>query len=223
MDRSDLLKINAGIVGTVVEDIKKNGDNPILILVTNPLDVMAYLAFKKSGFDPARVIGMAGVLDSSRFAYFIAEHLNVSIKDISPMVLGGHGDSMVPLPRYTTVSGVSIVDLMSAEEIESLVDRTRHGGAEIVKLLKEGSAFYAPASSISAMVESIVRNENRILPCAAYLTGQYGIDDLFVGVPCKLGENGIEQILELNLSDAERESLHHSAGKVRETINQMDA
>ncbi len=218
MSREQLLEINTGIIREVCGKLKDSGADPILIVVTNPLDVMAYAAWKITGFPKHRVIGMAGVLDSNRLAHFVAEKLQVSVRDISPMVLGGHGDSMVSLPRFTTVSGIPITELMSAEDIEALVDRTRHGGAEIVGLLKKGSAYYAPGASIAAMVRAILHDENRILPCSAYLEGEYGLNGVYVGVPCKLGEGGLKQILELKLTKKEQDELNKSAAIVKENI-----
>ena len=203
MSREDLLQKNAEIVGSVTEQIVKYAPNSLIILVTNPLDIMTYHAWKVSGFPANRVVGQAGILDSARFRYFIAETLNVSIEDISAMVLGGHGDTMVPLPRYTTVAGIPITELMSEETISQLSERTRNGGGEIVNLLKTGSAFYAPGAAIAQMAEAIIKDKKRILPCSAYLTGQYGINDVYIGVPIKLGANGIEEIIELRLTDSE--------------------
>jgi malate dehydrogenase len=218
MSRDDLLKTNAGIVGGVAENVKKYAPNAIVIVVSNPLDVMTCLVGAKTGFQKNRVIGMAGVLDSARFRCFIATELGVSHQDVQAMVLGGHGDDMVPLVRYSTVSGISIQDLISKERLDALVTRTRNGGAEIVGLLKTGSAYYAPSASVAQMVQSIIRDEKRILPCAAFCTGQYGIKDMFVGVPCKLGKNGIEQIIELKLSSEELNQLQASANHVRESM-----
>jgi len=218
MTREDLLMANAKIVGSVTEEVAKVVPNAIIIMVTNPLDIMSYHAWKVSGFPTNQVIGQAGILDSARFRYFIAEELRVSIEDICTIVLGGHGDTMVPLPRYTTVSGIPITELMSEETIERLVERTRKGGGEIVNLLKTGSAFYAPGAAVAQMVEAIVKDKKRILPCSAYLTGQYGIEDVYVGVPVKLGASGVEGIIELCLNDSELESLHKSAEIYQEGI-----
>jgi malate dehydrogenase len=215
MTREQLQETNAGIVKGACEAIVRNGDSPIVITVTNPLDVMTYLACKVTKFDRHRVFGMAGVLDSSRMAYFIAEKLRVSVKDVSAMVLGGHGDMMVPLPRYTTVSGIPLPELLPAEEIEKINKRTQDGGIEIVNLLKQGSAFYAPASSVAAMVGSIVNDEKRILPCCAFLDGEYGFTDVCLGVPVKLGAGGIEQILTLTLTEAEQAAMKKNAEAVR--------
>jgi malate dehydrogenase len=221
MTRDDLLKKNAEIVGGVAEVIKTAAPDAIVVVVSNPLDVMTTLMHRITGFPKNRVVGMAGVLDSARFSAFIGMELDCSVKDIRSMVLGGHGDSMVPLPRYTTVSGVPITELMSAERIDALVDRTRKGGAEIVGLLKIGSAFYAPSASAVAMVSSILRDEKRILPSCCLLEGEYGLSDVFVGVPAKLGVNGIEQIYELTLTDDEKAALHTSAEAVRETVAKL--
>jgi len=214
MSRDDLLRKNAGIVGGIAEAVKRHAPDAFVILVSNPLDVMTWLTAETTGFPKNRVMGMAGVLDSARFSAFIAAELNVSVKDISAMVLGGHGDSMVPLPRYTTVSGVPITELMSQERIEALVERTRKGGAEIVGLLKVGSAFYAPSASVVSMVAAILRDEKRILPVCAKLEGEYGLNDVFAGVPAKLGAGGIEEIIELRLDPAEMKALRASAEKV---------
>ncbi len=222
MTRDQLLATNAGIVRGACEAILKNGDAPFVIVVTNPLDVMTYLAVRTTGFDRRRVIGMAGVLDSSRMAFFIAEALGCSVRDVRAMVLGGHGDMMVPLPRYTTVSGIPIPELLPADAVERINRRTRDGGIEIVNLLKQGSAFYAPASSAAAMVGSLVNDERRILPCSVRLDGEYGLKDVCLGVPAMLGAAGVERVLELKLSDAEREALHKSAEQVRGTCRQLN-
>ncbi len=218
MTREDLLQQNAEIVGSVVQNVAQVAPNCILIVVSNPLDIMTYHAWKISGFPTERVVGQAGVLDSSRFRYFIADELDVSVEDISATVLGGHGDTMVPLPRYTTVAGISITELMDAPVIERLVERTRNGGAEIVNLLKTGSAFYAPAASVAQMVETIAKDKKRILPCSAYLTGQFGIHDVYIGVPVKLGAAGVEDILEIPLTDEEKQALTRSANTYRDGI-----
>ena len=218
MCRDDLLTTNADIVGQVSEDIARYAPGSILILVTNPLDVMAHVAFKRSGFPPERVVGMAGILDTARYRYFLAKELDVSVEDVTAFVLGGHGDAMVPLPRYTTVAGIPITELLEAATIDRIVQRTRDGGAEIVGHLKTGSAFYAPASAVTEMVKSIVRDKKRILPCAAWLTGQYGIHDLFVGVPVKLGASGVERIIEIGLTPDEASALHASADGIRESV-----
>nr|MBC8228122.1 malate dehydrogenase [bacterium] len=221
MSREDLLQKNAKIVGNVTEQIVKHAPNSIIILVTNPLDIMTYHAWKVSGFPTNRVMGQAGILDSARFRYFISEALKVSIEDISAMVLGGHGDTMVPLPRYTTVAGIPITELMAAETISQLIERTRNGGGEIVNLLKTGSAFYAPGASVAQMAEAIIKDKKRILPCSAYLTGQYDINDIYIGAPVKLGANGVEEIIELRLTDSELAALQKSANIYREGISSL--
>ena len=222
MSRDDLVNINAKIVKSVVEAVVKNSPDCILIVVSNPLDIMAYLALKVSGFEKNRVIGMAGVLDSARFRSFIALELGVSQEDVQAMVLGGHGDTMVPLLRYSTVSGIPITQLMSEDRANKLADRTRKGGGEIVDLLKTGSAYYAPGSSAAQMVESIIKDKKRVLPCAAYLEGEYGIDGLFVGVPVKLGARGIEEIIKIDLTQEEVNALQHSAEEVKHTIAKLE-
>lgn len=218
MSRDDLLKKNYEIVGATVQKVVALSPNSILILVTNPLDAMAQAAYRLSKFSRNRVIGMAGVLDSARFASFIAAELHVSVKDINAFVLGGHGDTMVPLPRYSTVSGIPITDLLPAETIARLVQRTRDGGAEIVKHLKTGSAFYAPSAAVAAMVEAILQDQGRILPCAAYLEGEYGLEGVFVGVPCKLGARGIEDVIQIQLTKEEQAELQRSADAVRTLV-----
>src|SRR5881296_74181 len=218
MTRDDLLFKNAEIVGSVVEQIVARSTSAILVLVTNPLDAMVQLAWKKSGFPTQRVLGMAGVLDSARFRTFIAGELNVSVENVTAFVLGGHGDTMVPLPRYSTVAGIPITELMDAATVERLVQRTRDGGAEIVKYLKTGSAYYAPSAAVTEMVEAILKDKKKILPCAAYLEGEYGIKGLFVGVPVKLGAKGIEQIIEIKLTPDEKAGLEKSAAAVRELV-----
>ncbi|MCI0339658.1 MAG: malate dehydrogenase [Planctomycetales bacterium] len=215
MTRLDLLKVNTGIVGGVVAEVSKRARDAILVMVTNPLDMMTYLAMRKSGFPKTRVTGMAGVLDSARFRTFIALELNVSVKDVDAMVLGGHGDSMVPLPRYSTVSGVPITELLPQERIEALVKRTREGGAEIVNLLKQGSAFYAPGLSIVEMVQGFLLEERRLLPCCCWLEGEYGLNGVFAGVPAILSRGGVEKVVELKLTDSERAMLTKSAEEVR--------
>ena len=220
MSRDDLLRVNGEIVIQATQKAIAHSPNAIIIVVTNPLDVMTYLAWKASGLAPQRVMGMAGILDSSRFQTFIALELGVSSADVDAMVLGGHGDLMVPLPRYSTVNGIPITELLDLATIERLVERTRNGGAEIVELLQTGGAYYAPASSICVMVETILRNRSRLLPIAAYLEGQYGLQDVFIGVPARLACRGIESILELELSDRELEALHRSAASVRENVEE---
>jgi len=223
MSRDDLLQKNAAIVGGLANAVGKHAPGAIVIVVTNPLDVMTHLVYRRTGFDSRRVMGMAGVLDSARFRAFIAMELGVSIKDVQAMVLGGHGDSMVPLPRYSTVSGVPITEMMSPERIAALVDRTRKGGAEIVALLKQGSAYYAPSAAVACMVESIIRDRKRILPAAVHLGGQYGLTDVFAGVPVKLGSDGVEEIIELELTDEELAALHESAEQVRKLVEKISA
>ncbi|MDP9263392.1 MAG: malate dehydrogenase, partial [Acidobacteriota bacterium] len=218
MTRDDLLFKNAEIVGGVVEQVVARSKNAILILVTNPLDAMVQLAWKKSGFPHQRVVGMAGILDSARFRTFIAQELKVSVENVTAFVLGGHGDTMVPLPRYSTVAGIPITELMNKETIERLVQRTRDGGAEIVKYLKTGSAYYAPSAAVTEMVEAILKDKKKILPCAAYLEGEYGIKGLFVGVPCKLGEKGLEEIIQIKLTPEEQAALQKSADAVKELV-----
>jgi len=221
MSRSDLLKANADIVGPAAEAVKKHAPNAFVIVVTNPLDVMAYVAWRKTGFPRQRVLGMAGVLDATRFRAFVAMELNVCAYDVHAMVLGGHGDSMVPLPRYTTVGGVPITELLPKDKIDALSARTRDGGAEIVKLLKTGSAYYAPAMSAVDMVQAILRDEKRVLPCSVLLSGEYGMKDLFLGVPCVVGAGGVERVIELSLDAAETQALKTSGGGVREMIEEL--
>jgi malate dehydrogenase len=218
MSRDDLLNTNAGIVKQVSENIKRTSPNAIVIVVSNPLDVMCHVAKSVTGFPRERVIGMAGVLDTGRYRAFLAEALDVSVKDIQAMVLGGHGDTMVPLISYTSVSGIPITQLMERSALEAIVDRTRNGGAEIVKYLKTGSAYYAPSAGAVQMVESIVRDQKRILPCAAWLEGEYGMSGLFLGVPCKLGRRGLEKVIEVELTSKERVDLGKSADAVREPM-----
>ncbi|MDD5302936.1 MAG: malate dehydrogenase [Elusimicrobia bacterium] len=221
MSRDDLLNTNAKIVASVTENVVKFSPNCILIIVSNPLDAMCQVALKVSKFPKHRVIGMAGVLDSARMRWFIAEALDVSMESVHAMVLGGHGDTMVPMPRFSTVSGISITELLPKEKIEAINQRTRDGGAEIVKLLKTGSAYYAPSASAAEMVESILKDKRKILPCAALLEGEYGVEGVFVGVPCKLGARGIESIIQLNLTVEERAALLKSAGAVKELVGAL--
>jgi malate dehydrogenase len=218
MSREDLLKTNAGIVQQVSEQIKATSPNAIVIMVSNPLDTMAYVCMKATGFPRERVIGMAGVLDTARYRSFIALELDVSVEDIQALVLGGHGDTMVPLASYTTVSGIPLSQLLAQDRIDKLVDRTRNGGAEIVSLLKTGSAYYAPAAAAVQMAEAIVLDKKRLLPCSAWLNGEFGMKGLFLGVPCKLGRNGLEKIIEVKLTDAERAALKKSGDAVLETM-----
>ena len=221
MTRDDLVKKNQEIISQVTEQVVKNSPNCIIIMVTNPLDAMAQLALHVSGFPRERIIGQAGVLDTARFRTFIAQELNVSVRDVQAYVLGGHGDTMVPLARMCTVAGVPISQLMPAERIEQIVQRTRDGGAEIVKLLGTGSAYFAPSASVLQMVDSILLDKKMIMPCAVYLQGEYGIRNLFVGVPVKLGAKGLEQVIEIELSESERTALQKSADAVRELVQVM--
>ena len=218
MSRDDLLKTNAGVIGSVSREIKRVAPNAIVIVVTNPLDVMAQVALEETQFPRERVIGMAGVLDTARYRSFIALELDVSIEDIQALVLGGHGDTMVPLASYTSVSGIPLSQLLSQDRIDALIERTRKGGGEIVSHLKTGSAYYAPAAAAVQMAEAIVKNKRRILPCAAWLQGEYGMRDLYLGVPCMLGENGIERVIEVELDGEERAALESSAEHVRSTV-----
>jgi len=218
MSRDDLLNTNAGIVKQVSEEVKRTSPHAIIIVVSNPLDVMCYVAKEVTGFPRQRVLGMAGVLDTARYRAFLAEALDVSVRDIQAMVLGGHGDTMVPLITYTTVSGIPVTQLIDRSRLDAIVDRTRNGGAEIVKFLKTGSAYYAPSSGAVQMAEAIVHNQRRILPCAAWLEGEYGMSDLFLGVPCKLGRNGLERVIEVELTTDERAALEKSAEAVREPM-----
>ena len=221
MSRDDLLNTNAGIVKSVSEQIAKSSPKSILIIVSNPLDVMCYVAMKASGFPRERVIGMAGVLDTARYRAFLASELDVSVRDIQAMVLGGHGDTMVPLISYTSVSGIPITQLIDKAKLDAIVDRTRTGGAEIVKHLKTGSAYYAPSAAAVEMVEAILKDKKKILPCAAYLNGQYGTKGLYVGVPVKLGRNGVEQIIEIKLQKDEQAAFDKSAAAVRELVDKL--
>jgi malate dehydrogenase len=218
MSRDDLLNTNAGIVKQVSEQVKKTSPDAIIIVVSNPLDVMCYVAKAVSGFPRERVIGMAGVLDTARYRAFLAEALDVSVRDIQAMVLGGHGDTMVPLISYTSVSGIPVTQLMERATLDAIVDRTRNGGAEIVKHLKTGSAYYAPSAGAVQMAEAIVRDQKRILPCSAWLDGEYGMKGLYLGVPCKLGRKGLEKIIEVELTKDERAALEKSAEAVRDPM-----
>ena len=223
MSRTDLLNDNQEIVGSVTEQVVENSPNAIIIVVANPLDAMCHVALETSGFPRERVIGMAGILDTARYRTFIAERIGASVRDVFALVLGGHGDTMVPLPSMATVSGVPITQMLSQDEVDAIVQRTRQGGGEIVELLGSGSAFYAPAAAIVEMVDAILMDQKRILPCAAYLQGEYGLNDLFVGVPVKLGAGGIEDVIELDLSDDEREQLEYSANDVREMVEVLNS
>jgi malate dehydrogenase len=218
MSRDDLLNTNYKIMQDVVSNVVKYSPNSIIIVVSNPLDAMAQAAYKLSGFSRNRVIGMAGVLDSARFCTFIAQELNVSVENVTAFVLGGHGDTMVPLTRYSTVAGIPVTELIEKTKLERIVQRTRDGGAEIVKYLKTGSAFYAPGRAVLEMCEAILKDKRKILPCAVYLEGEYGISGLFVGVPAKLGANGIEQVIEIKLTDEESAALKKSAAAVKELV-----
>ncbi|MCL4510831.1 MAG: malate dehydrogenase [Bacteroidetes bacterium] len=215
MSRDDLLATNAGVLKSVTEQVAPRSPKSIIIVVSNPLDVMVYVALKVSGFERNRVIGMAGVLDTARFRTFIASELNVSVEDVQAFVLGGHGDSMVPLVRYTSVAGIPLTEMMAADKIEKFVKRTRDGGAEIVSLLKTGSAYYAPSAAVAQMVEAIAKDKKRILPCSVFLKGEYGMNDVVLGVPVKLGKKGVEQVVEIKLTDSEKAELNKSADDVK--------
>jgi malate dehydrogenase len=221
MDRMDLLKVNAEIVKQAARNINEYAPNSTIVVVSNPLDVMCRVALRTSGFALRRVVGMAGILDSTRFRYFVAEHLGCALTDVHAMVLGGHGDQMVPLPRFTTVAGVPITALMDEESIRRLVQRTRAGGAEIVSYLKTGSAYYAPAAAAAEMVEAILTDRKQLVPCAAYLRGEYGIENLFIGVPVILGANGVERIIELELDADEQSQLQQSAAAVKQGMDEL--
>ena len=223
MSRDDLIGINSGIIKTAGEGIKKNAPNAFVIVITTPLDAMVEVMQKVTGFDPKKVVGMAGVLDSARFRYFLAEEFNVSVEDVTAFVLGGHGDTMVPLTRYSTVAGIPLPDLVAMgwttqEKLDKIVQRTRDGGAEIVALLKTGSAYYAPASSAIAMAESYLKDKRRVLPCAAKLNGEYGINGLYIGVPVIIGKNGVEKIIEIKLSEEEQKMFDHSVNAVKDLV-----
>ena len=221
MTREELSLKNGTVIKSVVEKIKEYAPSCIIIMVTNPLDVMTHLAWKVSGFESSRVIGMGGILDTARYKYFIAQELNVSVKDIEALVLGSHGDTMVPIDRYTTLKGIPISQFISSEKLDSIIERTKYGGAEIVKLLKSGSAWHAPSSSAVVMVEAILHDSKRIVPASAYLNGEYGITDTHIGVPVKLGASGVEEILEITLTDTERSALKRSADIVKETFDNL--
>jgi malate dehydrogenase len=222
MDRMDLLKVNTNIVKMAAQNIAAYAPNSTVIVVSNPLDVMCHIAYRTTGFAVRRVIGMAGILDSTRFRYFVAEELNCAPADVHAMVLGGHGDQMVPLPRFTTVAGIPITQMLDKPTIDRLVDRTRNESAEIVAHLKTGSAYYAPAASVAEMVEALVTDRKTLAPCAVYLRGEYGIESLFVGVPVLLGKNGVERIIELDLDDSEMALLRESATAVKKGVNDLD-
>lgn len=227
MSRDDLIGINSGIIKTVGENLKKHAPNAFVIVITNPLDAMVEVMQRATGFDPKKVVGMAGVLDSARFRYFLADEFKVSVEDVTAFVLGGHGDTMVPLVRYSTVAGIPLPDLVkmgwtSQEKLDQIVQRTRDGGAEIVGLLKTGSAYYAPASSAIVMAESYLKDKRRVLPCAAKLNGEYGIDGLYIGVPVIIGKNGVEKIIEIELSDDERKMFDHSVNAVKGLLEAVE-
>ena len=222
MSRDDLMKTNAGIVKSVTEQIVQHSPNCIIIVVSNPLDVMAYVAYKASGFPKNRVVGMAGILDTARYRAFIAEEAKVSVEDIQALVLGGHGDSMVPLVSYTTISGIPVTEFIAKDKLDKIVQRARDGGIEIVNLLKTGSAYYAPSAAAVQMAEAILKDKKRILPCAAWLEGEYGISGVFCGVPVLLGANGIERVIEVPLTTEERAALQKSAGEVESNIGKLD-
>ena len=223
MSRSDLLEANAKIIQSIIPQVVSHAPQAILVMVTNPLDVMTYCAWRLSGFQKERIMGMAGVLDSARLRTFVAQRLKVSVRDVQALVLGGHGEGMVPVPRYTTVSGIPITELLPASEVQQLLQRTRDGGAEVVKLLKSGSAFYAPASSAADMVQAILLDEKRILPACVRLSGQFGLKDLFCGVPVRLGSRGVEEILEVTLTPEEKKALAASAQGVRQECESLEA
>lgn len=221
MSRDDLLASNAKIMRSVCAGVKQHSPQSIVIVVSNPLDAMAYVAYKELGFERERVIGMAGILDSARFRAFVAEAAGVSVKDVQAFVLGGHGDTMVPMPQHCSIGGVPLLEFLSADKVEALVQRTRKGGAEIVSLLKTGSAYYAPSISAVEMAEAILKNQHRVLPCAAWLQGEYGYKDVFVGVLCQLGGRGLEKVIELKLEPPQRKALDHSVASVRELIQAL--
>lgn len=218
MSRDDLVRTNAGIVKSVGQEIKRSSPHAIVVVVSNPLDVMCWVMKQVTGFPRERVMGMAGVLDSARYRSFLAEALQVSVEDIQAMVLGGHGDTMVPLVSYTTVSGIPVTQLLDRKKLDAIVDRTRNGGAEIVNYLKTGSAYYAPSAAAVQMVEGIMRDKHRVLPCSAWLDGEYGLRGIYLGVPCKLGAKGLEKIIEVDLTNAERDALRKSGESVRKTM-----
>lgn len=221
MSREDLLSTNRSIIEEVVSEVAERSPEAVLIMVTNPLDTMTYLAKRVSGFPKNRVLGQAGILDSTRFRTFVAAELGVSVEDIHALVLGGHGDAMVPLPGYCTVSGVPVTQLLPEGRIDAIVERTRKGGGEIVALLKQGSAFYAPGAAVVQMAEAIIKDKKRILPCSAYLEGEYGLEDIYFGVPVKLGKEGVEEVLEVELTDEERAALERSAQAVKDSIGEL--
>ena len=222
MSRDDLLQKNAAIVRDVAQNVKETSPDAVIIMVSNPLDIMAYVAKETTGFPRERVIGMAGVLDTARYRTFLSMEMDVSVEDIQALVLGGHGDSMVPVVSMTTVSGIPVTHFIKTSRLEEIIERTRKGGGEIVGHLKTGSAYYAPGAAAAQMAEAIVLDKKRILPCAAWLEGEYGLDGLFLGVPCKLGRNGLEQVIEVDLTDDEQSALDASASEVRETMSKLD-
>jgi len=221
MSRDDLLAANKEIVAQVTSEVARRSPDSIIICVTNPLDAMCHVTLEESGFPRQRVVGMAGILDSARFRTFLAWELGVSVRDVTGFVLGGHGDTMVPVTSYTNVAGVPVSQKIEKMRLDEIVQRTRDGGAEVVKLLKAGSAYYAPAAAVAEMIDSILLDQKRVLPCAAYCDGEYGVDGLFVGVPVKLGREGVEEIVEIELTDDEKQDLHRSAGAVRELVDAM--
>jgi len=226
MSRDDLIATNTKVISSVAAGIKENAPNAFVIVITNPLDAMVWVMKEKTGFDASKVVGMAGVLDSARFRYFLSEEFNVSVEDVTAFVLGGHGDTMVPLPRYSTVAGIPVTDLVdmgwtTQDKLDQIIQRTRDGGAEIVGLLKTGSAFYAPASAAIDMAESYLKDKRRVMPCAAYLQGEYGVDDLYVGVPVVIGSNGVEKIIEVSLQDDEKEGFDKSVDAVRGLVDSI--
>ena len=218
MSRDDLISINTGIVKAVAENVAKHSPNAVLIVVSNPLDAMVYVAWKASGFKPNKVVGMAGILDVGRYKSFIAEALNVSVEDISALLMGGHGDDMVPLPRFTSIGGVPLLDLMPLEQINKIVDRAKNGGLEIVNLLRTGSAYYAPSAAAIQMAEAIIKDKKRVLPCAAFCQNEYGVGGYFVGVPAVLGKDGVEKVIEAKLTDDEKKLFQNSVNHVKELV-----
>ncbi|MBI5237879.1 MAG: malate dehydrogenase [Deltaproteobacteria bacterium] len=221
MSRSDLINTNSGIVKSVVENIVQHSPDAHIIVVTNPLDVMVYAAWRYSKLPPEKVMGLSGALDSSRMRSFIAKELNVSVEDVQAMVIGGHADDMVPLKKYSTVAGIPVQQLLSEERLDSIIARTKTAGGEIVALLKTGSAYYAPSAAVAEMAESIIKDKKRIIPCAAYLTGQYGVKDMFIGVPVKLGARGVEQIIEVELDEGEKKAFNNSVLAIRKLIAEL--
>lgn len=221
MSREDLIRVNADITRACITEVAKNSPNATIIMVNNPLDAMTYLAKEVSGFPKNRVVGQAGVLDSARYRTFIAMETGVSVEDIQAMLMGGHGDEMVPLPRFSTIGGIPVTEFIPEDRLNAIVDRARKGGGEIVNLLKTGSAYYAPAAATAQMVEAVLRDKKRVIPCAAYLEGEYGLNDIYFGVPVILGAGGVERVIELPLNDAEKELVHKSAAAVRSTLDTL--